>query len=153
MKGFFQQGLAVMGFAGGCSSFVSEGGGGLPRASSPIDTSVYGTWKVDETRNENGGMNIYFKFEEGKVTLLNRCEFKGYSTLASATAPAEMTSDTIRIMENRSVTERVATPADTLTFKVNLRKSVMRYRLENGKLIIEAEGHGRPMELPRAAEA
>lgn len=98
-------------------------------------------------------MNIYFKFEEGKVTLLNRCEFKGYSTLASASARAEMTEDTIRVLENRSVTERVSTPADTLTFKVNLRKSVMRYRIENGKLIIETEGLARPLELPRASEA
>lgn len=115
-----------------------------------LGNGVMGLWQIDEKRHENGGMNIYFKFEEGRVTLMNRYVWKGISTVASATSPALLTDDTIHVLEDRIVTEKVDTPREKFTLKVNLKKTSMRYRVEGDKLLLEPEGLPHQMELPRA---
>ena len=114
-------------------------------------SSIFGLWKIDEKHNAQGKTQIYFKIEAGRITLRNEYEIKGFSTFAEATAPVLLTKDCIKVLENRSVTERVDAPRETLTFRLNLRKSTMRYRVDGERLILEADDAR--WELPRAIEA
>ncbi len=124
------------------------GSGMLATAVAPEENhEVYGSWVMMDL--ETAGMHIHstLTIRPDRVDVLTRCSAGNKRVEASATTPAQITENEIKVTEAKYV-EKEYSPG-FLTCRASISAMAVNYRLDDGKLILFKPGTDESHELHR----